>query len=89
MQDLGVLGTGTTSRADAINGSGSIVGTSTTSGQVGYHAFVWTPAARMQDLNDLIPAGTDWTLIEAYGISKSGQIVGYGGRPTVSTMRFS
>jgi probable HAF family extracellular repeat protein len=32
----------------------------------------------MMDLNDLIPGGSGWTLIEAASIDGSGQIVGFG-----------
>ena len=32
----------------------------------------------MHDLNNLIPVGSGWLLIKAYGINDAGQIVGYG-----------
>ena len=41
------------------------------------HAFVYR-AGKMQDLNDLIPAGAGWTLEDARAINDRGQIVGIG-----------
>jgi hypothetical protein len=32
----------------------------------------------MLDLNSLIPSGSSWDLLEAYGINNAGQIVGEG-----------
>ena len=32
----------------------------------------------MKDLNKLIPAGSGWVLLQAFGINNSGQIVGTG-----------
>jgi probable HAF family extracellular repeat protein len=43
-----------------------------------YHAFLWTPAGGMKDLNNLIPAGTGWVLYWASGINVQGKITGYG-----------
>jgi len=41
-------------------------------------AFLYTDAAGMRDLNDLIPAGSGWFLQRATGINDRGQIVGFG-----------
>jgi len=41
------------------------------------HAFVYR-SGKMQDLNDLIPRDSDWTLESARGINDRGQIVGQG-----------
>jgi probable HAF family extracellular repeat protein len=75
MQDLGTLG-GSFSGADGINNSGQVVGYSyTASGQ--NHGFLWQDGT-MSDLNDLIPAGSGWTLYVAWAINNAGQIVGTG-----------
>jgi probable HAF family extracellular repeat protein len=42
-----------------------------------WHAFLWENGV-MQDLNDLIPEGTGWTLTAARMINDDGLIVGYG-----------
>jgi probable HAF family extracellular repeat protein len=53
---------------------------------VGEHAFL-SSAGHVFDLNDLIPAGTEWVLQEAFSINDGGQIVGRGylsSSPTVT-----
>lgn len=40
------------------------------------HAFVYDGSLR--NLNQLLPAGIGWELIEATDINDAGQIVGYG-----------
>jgi probable HAF family extracellular repeat protein len=40
------------------------------------HAFLWTQAAGMRDLNSLIPANSGWVLINANAINRLGQITG-------------
>ena len=42
-----------------------------------YHAFAWGRGA-IQDLNNLIPAGSGWVLNEATGVNDAGMIIGYG-----------
>jgi len=75
MTDLGTLG-GASSFAYAINNDGTIVGYSWLSdGET--HAFVYFNGI-MLDLNSLIPSGSGWDLLEAYGINNAGQIVGEG-----------
>jgi len=79
--DLGTLGhgSGQTNRgANAINNQGTIVGSSVTTNYQD-HAFVYTAAAGIQDLNNLLlnpgDLGTEF-LTEAYGINENGYIVG-------------
>jgi probable HAF family extracellular repeat protein len=74
--DLGTLG-GNSSNAFAINSLGQVVGTSTlTDGSS--HAFFVDVTGAMQDLNNLIPPASGWTLTEAHGINDLGQIAGFG-----------
>jgi len=83
MQDLGAIpgrGNGQYSSGLGINSSGVVVGESTYqkhAASIVYHAFVYSNG-KMQDLNNLIPAGSGWVLSTAYGINDAGQIVGYG-----------
>ena len=91
MIDLGTLPGTSISEAHGINDSGQIVGyTETPTGSGGflpYHAFI-DSAGIMTDLNSLIPANSDWDLINAEGINNSGQIVGYGTDPSGLTEAF-
>ncbi|HVT93796.1 MAG TPA: DUF3466 family protein [Bryobacteraceae bacterium] len=75
MQDLGTLG-GTSSFAYGVNNSGLVVGYSTTS-DGGTHAFLYENG-EMVDLNSLLPDGSGWVLLQAYGINDQNQIVGTG-----------
>ena len=78
MQDLGTLGGRFTyaSHARDINDAGQVVGSSMAPpGDT--HGFLWTDG-RMQDLNDLIPIGSGWEIIEANGINERGQIAAVG-----------
>ena len=63
-------------RARAINARGDIVGDSISD----HHsrAFVWTRDRGLQDLNDLIPAGSPFVLAEAVAINDRGYIVAVG-----------
>jgi probable HAF family extracellular repeat protein len=76
LADLGTLG-GTYSSANDVNDLGQIVGAATTSGG-DQHAFLHSPGGPLIDLNDLLPAGSPWTLFSADGINNKGQIVGTG-----------
>jgi probable HAF family extracellular repeat protein len=76
MTDLGALD-GFWSYGNSINNSGTVVGTST-GGSASFSAVIWQKGSNgytMTDLNNLIPAGTGWTLIEANAINNQGQIV--------------
>jgi probable HAF family extracellular repeat protein len=60
-------------------GNDVVVGFADYAGSEGaIHAFIWTGARGMEDLNNLIPANSGWTLLEATGINVRGQIVGTG-----------
>jgi probable HAF family extracellular repeat protein len=67
--DLGTLG-GSQSLAYAIHDSGQVVGSSTLSGNVTSHAFLWTGVGGMVDLGSL--GGHSG----ARGVTASGQVVG-------------
>lgn len=76
MTDLGSLGGGS-SYAYGINDSGTVVGYSWVAGGDEPHAFIYMNGV-MLDLNALIPKGSGWELLEAYGINNAGEIVGEG-----------
>ena len=67
--DLGVLPSSTYSVATAINSSGQIIGYS------GGKACVWFNNTAF-DLNLCVPSPNGYTMVRAYGINDSGQIVG-------------
>lgn len=75
MSDLGTLG-GPFSAAFGINDRGHAVGYALTS-TFAQRAFIWRDGV-MQDLNDLVPADSGWTLLEARAINNSDRIVGTG-----------
>ncbi len=63
--------------ANALNDSHQVVGwISPVLGQKS-KAFLWQEG-KLNDLNTLIPVGSDWHLLRANGINNNGQIVGYG-----------
>jgi probable HAF family extracellular repeat protein len=76
VQALGTLG-GSASTARAISETGAIVGGALTEGDLTYHAFLYEHGT-MRDLNELIPPGSDWELIQALGINAHGDIVAIG-----------
>jgi probable HAF family extracellular repeat protein len=72
---------GLNSEAMGLNDLGQVVGNiETASGNT--RAFLWDSDHGMQDLNNLIPAGSGWELLRALAINKDGQIVGAGNRDT-------
>lgn len=75
MIDLGTLAQAgmVSSRANAINNKGQVVGTSWV-GSEG-RAFVWDKSNGMRDLNDLL-SSHEWTVTHATDINDNGQIVG-------------
>ena len=76
LMDLGLFaGKYSTTWGFGINDSAVVVGKSTFGGT--YHAFVYS-GGKIKDLNQLIPAKSGWTLIEADGINNAGQITGTG-----------
>jgi probable HAF family extracellular repeat protein len=82
MQDLHVLSGGLNSQGRAISADNSII-VGTSDSATGAHAFIWTHAFGMVDLNTYLSSlGLDltgWTLTQASGISADGStIVGYG-----------
>jgi len=77
IQDLGVLAGGTYSIAYAVNDFDVVVGYGNLWNNAP-HAIRWTSGVGMKDLNNLIPAGSGWVLINANAINNVGQITGYG-----------
>jgi probable HAF family extracellular repeat protein len=78
VEALGTLG-GTQSSAYAMNDAGDAVGYSFTASNADRHATLWR-SGQVFDLNDTLPAGTDWQLVVASDINAGGKIVGYGCR---------
>jgi probable HAF family extracellular repeat protein len=75
MRSLGTLGGGA-SAGVAINDVGQVAGSSWTEGNVGEHAFLYTPGDGMRDLGTLGGLHSF-----ANGINASGQVAGYSGVP--------
>ena len=73
MTDIGTLGGA--SKAEAINASSTVVGTSFFSTGATQHAFGWTKETGFIDLNNLTPLHSPWTIVDAHGINDTGQIV--------------
>ena len=76
LEDLGTFG-GSTSRSFDVNSKGEVVGSADTSAGRA-HAFVWTVADGMVDLNDRLrdaPPGLE--LESAVAVSETGAIVAY------------
>lgn len=73
---LGLEATGAyNSRPNDVNSRGDVAGMMFLN--VGEHAFL-ASGGQVFDLNDLIPAGSEWVLQEALSINDRGQIVGKG-----------
>jgi probable HAF family extracellular repeat protein len=77
LQDLKTLSGATTSIALAVNDSGQIVGNSSSASGLS-HAFLFSDATQMIDLNSFLVNGAGWTLNTATGINNLGQITGTG-----------
>lgn len=77
MIDLGTLG-GIGASAGGINSIGQVVGSSAIPSSMSQHAFLYTAATGMLDLNSLIDPASGWELNQAAAINESGQITGYG-----------
>jgi probable HAF family extracellular repeat protein len=75
--DLGSFG-GNECQALAINDAGQTVGYGRLVGDAVQHAFFVDVTGPMIDLNTLLPAGSGWELVTAYGINNAGQICGEG-----------
>ncbi|HUJ72630.1 MAG TPA: hypothetical protein VLZ30_10315 [Verrucomicrobiae bacterium] len=90
IQDLGTLDGGS-SYAYGINDSGVIVGYSWGPNDDNPAAFIYWNGL-MQNLNSLIPGGSGWQLLEAFGISDCGEITGIGlfdGQPAVFVLELA
>ena len=85
MRDLGTLGGGRSSTASGLNDSGQVVGTSGTSpDNLLPHAFLWTAAEGLVDLNTRIPtAPAGLTVTLATAISQGGAILAFADRRLV------
>jgi probable HAF family extracellular repeat protein len=78
MQDLSTLG-GTSSSGSDINSNSMIVGSSSIDPFSDVeHAFIYTSATGMVDLNSRIDGSSGWILAFASGINDAGQITGGG-----------
>jgi probable HAF family extracellular repeat protein len=75
MRDLGTLAF--TSHAESINNKGQVVGRSRIECEICVlqHGFLWENGGPMIDLNTLIPAGSNFQLIDAYDINDRGEIL--------------
>ena len=74
--DLGTLG-GDNSRALAVNANGQVVGAADAA-DGSSRAFLWDQAGGMRDLNSLIPAGSNFVILEALSINNGSSIVASG-----------
>ncbi|MBK8018785.1 MAG: DUF3466 family protein [Betaproteobacteria bacterium] len=79
LTDLETFG-GTSSRANAINNAGQVVGQYTLNSGA-RRAFLWDDASGMVDLNTRIDASSGWTLTEAVAINDKGQIAANASHP--------
>ena len=88
MVALGDLPGARGSVAYGINNDGDVVGQENGAVSGINHALLWEDGS-VYDLNDLLDAsGAGWTLVNAFDINDSGQIVGYGFDPSGQTRAF-
>jgi len=80
VRDLGALAPDSFSRALGINDRGEVVGSSETN--AGSRAFLWTAAAGIRDLNDLLTSRAGFVLTHAVAISARGVILAIGQNET-------
>jgi probable HAF family extracellular repeat protein len=80
MTDIGTLG-GNFSAGFGINAWGQITGQSSLPGDGVFHAFLYSNGT-LKDLNDLLPTGSGWQLVDGQAINKAGQITGIGLNPS-------
>lgn len=82
MVDIGTLPGYQNSVATAINNSSLVVGYAwlpATEGEPFRRAFLYDARdGVLTDLNDLLPEGSAWSLVDALDINDAGQIVGRG-----------
>jgi probable HAF family extracellular repeat protein/YD repeat-containing protein len=64
--------------AYGINQRGDIVGTAFGNGGGNNHAFVYTAAGKLININDFVDPASGWTLESAAAINDYGEVVGYG-----------
>jgi hypothetical protein len=69
------LATGGINTARSMNNCGFVVGGYGPDSDR-YRGFLWSPTAGFQDLNSLIPPGSEWTIQDALAINDRGEIVG-------------
>jgi uncharacterized membrane protein len=76
--DLGALfDQGHISRATAINGAGHIIGWHGLPGEQG-RAFIYTDKGGVHELDEYLPSGSGWELVEAADINDRDEVVGMG-----------
>ena len=88
MTDLGTLPGGLDSEGYGINASGQVVGYSEINSGSDIRAFLYSNGT-MTDLNSLIDPACGWTLLDAYAINDSGQIVGTARKCERANLRLS
>jgi probable HAF family extracellular repeat protein len=82
MTDLGTIGTDPCSRALSVNSRRQVVGfTAAVCGGPPTHRFLWQDDGPALDLNTLVPAGSNLSLVEPIYINDRGEIAGDGVLP--------